>query len=322
MDTAQPPLPSPTQETYQELQRAYDFYNKHLFEGALPGCLFTYQRKKSCRGYFSSERFVRLGGSSADEIAMNPAFFAVVPVEGILSTLVHEQAHQWQKHFGAPGRRGYHNAEWAAKMKELGLYPSSTGKEGGKETGERMTHYILPYGRFLEVTQELLAGQFGLSWYDRYPVNASALYVPGDENDEEGEDGEEEGGDPHPDESGGDLLPAFGTRQIPPSSLTGDTTTTSAAPDGAPEGHTPGKATPTSTPEGQNTKLPPLKWKPTATPIAAGLDIARPTADGKDDEKPRPTTTRAKFTCPQCADAAWGKPSLHLICGKCNCTMN
>ena len=50
---------------------------------------------------------------------------------------------------------GYHpqlsaalyDRQWAAKMREIGLQPSSTGEEGGKETGQSMSHYIIPDGR-------------------------------------------------------------------------------------------------------------------------------------------------------------------------------
>ena len=33
-------------------------------------------------------------------------------------------------------------------MKAVGLIPSDTGALGGKETGQQMTHYIEPGGRF------------------------------------------------------------------------------------------------------------------------------------------------------------------------------
>jgi len=36
--------------------------------------------------------------------------------------------------------------QWAAKMKEIRLQPSTTGEPGGKETGQSVTHYILPGG--------------------------------------------------------------------------------------------------------------------------------------------------------------------------------
>ena len=60
---------------------------------------------------------------------------------------MHEMVHVWQHAHGKPGARGYHNKEWAAKMKAIGLQPSSTGMVGGKETGQRMMDYIIPGGR-------------------------------------------------------------------------------------------------------------------------------------------------------------------------------
>jgi hypothetical protein len=59
-------------------------------------------------------------------------------------------AHLWQHHYGTPSRGRYHNAEWAAKMKAVGLIPSHTGRPGGRETGQKMSHYIEeggPYAR-------------------------------------------------------------------------------------------------------------------------------------------------------------------------------
>ena len=45
-------------------------------------------------------------------------------------------------------RNPYHNAEWAARMKAIGLIPSNTGEPGGRETGQKMTHHIDPDGPY------------------------------------------------------------------------------------------------------------------------------------------------------------------------------
>jgi hypothetical protein len=74
-----------------------------------------------------------------------------------MQTLVHEMTHVWQHVFGKPSARGYHNKEWAAKMKSIGLMPSSTGMVGGKETGQRMRDYPIPNGRFLKACDDLFA---------------------------------------------------------------------------------------------------------------------------------------------------------------------
>lgn len=161
---------NPTAQAYDELQKAFDHYNTELFDGSLPQCLITMQRDKRCYGYFSSQRFANRNEKSVtDEIAINPCYFGVVPLQEILQTLVHEMSHAWQFHHGKPGRRGYHNKEWADKLETIGLMPSDTGKPGGKRTGEKMADYAIEGGAFLKATASLLATGFEITWLDRYP---------------------------------------------------------------------------------------------------------------------------------------------------------
>jgi hypothetical protein len=87
-----------------------------------------------------------------------------------MQTIVHEMVHAWQHHFGEPGRRGYHNQQWANKMIEVGLMPSDTGAPGGAKTGEKMADYSIDGGRFEHACQELLGQpEHAIAWYDRYP---------------------------------------------------------------------------------------------------------------------------------------------------------
>jgi hypothetical protein len=126
------PKLSPTLETYQELQRAYDHFNAELFDAVLPFCLITLQRDKSSLGYFSAERFARHSGETSDEIAMNPTYFAFRGIKDTFSTMTHEMVHLWQTHFGKPGRGRYHNRQWARRMVAIGLQPTYTGLPGEK----------------------------------------------------------------------------------------------------------------------------------------------------------------------------------------------
>lgn len=88
---------NPTHQTYSELQHAYDHFNQALFAGELPPCLITLQREKRSYGYFSAKRFSNAEGVFTDEIAMNPTYFAVVPlVETAYST-------RWRTRFHADG---------------------------------------------------------------------------------------------------------------------------------------------------------------------------------------------------------------------------
>ena len=172
---AAPPL-APTPQTYRELQWAYDHFNRELFSGQLPACLITLQREKATFGYFSWKRFAHTDGQITDEIALNPSYFAVVPLVETLQTLVHEMCHLWQHHFGEPGRARYHNEEWAGKMESLGLMPSSTSQPGGKRTGDHVGDYAIEGGLFLDACAKLLTEQFTISWYDRFPAPKQVAY--------------------------------------------------------------------------------------------------------------------------------------------------
>jgi len=146
-----------TAVTYNGLNEAYAFFNACLFKGDLPNCLITLQRKSKAYGYFAGDRFgSRDGDVVTDEIALNPSHFRVRSTEEVLSTLVHEMAHLWQHRFGKPSRSNYHNKEWGDKMREIGLVPSSTGAPGGKATGQRVSHYIVP-GRLNEAVEMWVA---------------------------------------------------------------------------------------------------------------------------------------------------------------------
>lgn len=154
----------PTRETYEAFQRAYDTLNKALFGNALPNALITLQRRKRSYGYFAANRFGREDGRTADEIALNPAHFKNRPVREILATLAHEMVHLWQHHHGKPGRNRYHNRQWANEMKSIGLRPTDTGREGGKEVGEHMHHIVIDGGAFAKATDRLLAMGFAIPW--------------------------------------------------------------------------------------------------------------------------------------------------------------
>ncbi|RLL19041.1 sprT domain-containing protein [Acinetobacter chengduensis] len=168
---------SPTLDVYHELNQAFDFFNKRLFDGELPKCLITMQRDKRSRGYFAEGRFVNSEGEQLDEIALNPAFFGVRSIPETLSTLVHEQCHLWQSAFGTPSRSGYHNHEWSDKMLSVGLVPSTTGTKEGKKVGQKMTHYIEEGGLFEQACLELVSTQFSLSWFDRFPPMTEADFI-------------------------------------------------------------------------------------------------------------------------------------------------
>lgn len=154
------------QQTYDQLQKAYDFFNVELFEKKLPGVIFIFDRKGKRAGHYWGESWTNKKNKKLDEIGINPETFNRRSSQEILSTLVHEMVHHWQKHFGSlPKNTAYHNREWANKMISIGLIPSHTGKEGGKQIGLKMTHYIEKGGKFSALSNKFIKAQkFKLMW--------------------------------------------------------------------------------------------------------------------------------------------------------------
>lgn len=180
-------VPLPTKETYEGLQSAYDYFNKALFGGTLPACLITLQRQRGSYGYFCAQQFKNRGAARTDEIAMNPRYLVTRGDAESLSTLVHEQVHLWQQHFGKPGRGRYHNMQWAHKMESLGLMPSDTAQPGGKKVGDSVSHYIVKGGPFDLACQKLIADGFSIPWGDAYGDDAQAAGGAAGEGEEGGE---------------------------------------------------------------------------------------------------------------------------------------
>ena len=172
-------MTDPTAEAYVLFQSAYDYFNQRLFEDRLPCCLITFQRQKRLMGYVSFQRWYHKDeGKFSDELAINPEYFANYSLLEIFQTLCHEMVHVWQAHFGKPGRNGYHNEEWARKMIDIGLMPTTTGKPGGSIVGQSVSDYILSDGHFLKVCTEFINTGIQMTWVDAFPIPRSNSPVP------------------------------------------------------------------------------------------------------------------------------------------------
>lgn len=158
----------PTRDLYDFFISAHRHFNDTLFEGNLAPCMLTVQRQKGCMGLFYPERWVTENGVKCHEVSLNPTYFGAYRVVELFQTLVHEQCHMWQQEYGRPSRAGYHNREWADKMESVGLMPSATGEPGGKRTGQCMSDFPLPRGRFLEAARAFTGRGEKLKWLDRF----------------------------------------------------------------------------------------------------------------------------------------------------------
>jgi hypothetical protein len=195
---------TPTEELYSSLQTAFEHFNRELFDNELPNVIFTMQRKQKCMGYFSPDRWASSEKNEfCHELAINPAFIGNSSLLTTFQTLVHEQVHIFQAiepESRKPGRNGYHNKQWASKMEDIGLMPSSTGKPGGKKTGQNMSDYPIKGGPFLDACKSLINSHaFNIPWFDRWaePVDG---YEPSPEIleyllEEANNEGDESNGD-------------------------------------------------------------------------------------------------------------------------------
>src|SRR5215469_5131519 len=53
-------------------------------------------------------------------------------------------------------------------MKEVGLQPSDTGEPGGKETGQKISHYVMAAGPYAQAYTLLKETGFALKWQSRH----------------------------------------------------------------------------------------------------------------------------------------------------------
>lgn len=142
--SADTPSKNPTMDFYGHLDNAFDFFNERLFDGELPKVMFELTHKKLVVGTFTPSSWQATDSQYVHSIALNPQYIAQTTPLVIYLCLIHEQVHLHQHLFGDASRPGYHNKEWGDKMESIGLMPSATGKEGGKRTGQKMSHYLIP----------------------------------------------------------------------------------------------------------------------------------------------------------------------------------
>jgi hypothetical protein len=122
--------------------------NAELFGGTLPHVLGTMQRHARARGYFSPERFVgRSQITTAHELAMNRTPSREAPTRKSFRRL----PTKWPM-FGsrarAHRRRRITTRSGPPRCGGLACNHQLTGEPGGKETGQSVTHYIIPGGRY------------------------------------------------------------------------------------------------------------------------------------------------------------------------------
>jgi predicted SprT family Zn-dependent metalloprotease len=160
MNTSLIKIPTPTKQQFEAFENAYQYFNVVLFAKQLPPVLLNLSRKSKAMGFVAPFRWRAADTDGKDkksrihELSINPEILCMNLIE-VYSTLVHEQCHIWQHTHGKPSRPGYHNKEFAEKMIEVGLQPSTTGAPGGAIVGQSMSDYPIDGGRFLVALENM-----------------------------------------------------------------------------------------------------------------------------------------------------------------------
>ena len=246
--------------------------------------MLTFQRDKSVMGYFASDRWTGSQNEFVHEIALNPSYFITHrPIE-LLQTLVHEMVHLWQHEFGKPSHRTYHNKEWADKMESIGLMPSSTGRPGGKRTGQKMSDYPLKNGAFYLQCIVFAQSGYRLPYYDRWAKTESAQIRDPHTEPENGTTSYQSCTEAAVVESFEIALPALSLAEQAETEEEGSLR--------------------------NDAEL--LLMQPFSDQFS--IDVAALSAERENESVAKRKTT---FLCQSCGDKAWGRASLNLWCGKC-----
>ena len=136
---------SPALITARRLQNASDLFNRELFGGRLPATMLRLQNKKGCNGFYSPNKFIDADGCELDCITLNSTTAIDRPLIELLSTLVHEQCHQYVcAVVNHKASTGGHGPDWRNVMTNLGLPPIRVGATWRGPA----THSIDPDGLF------------------------------------------------------------------------------------------------------------------------------------------------------------------------------
>jgi len=152
----------PTHEQFAAYSKMYAYFNRELFGGELPEIILNFSRHGGSYGFFAPERWAR-DSATTHEISINPAHLAERPPQATASTLVHEMVHLWQMEYGYPPRRGYHDREWAMKMRSVGLIPIDPHTGVEKMSAQALTHKIAEEGPFAAAF-ERMPREYLLPW--------------------------------------------------------------------------------------------------------------------------------------------------------------
>ena len=124
-----------SQELYNELYRAFNYFNDRYADGKLPKVVITIQEsgRRNAYGWFGDGFWAdRLSGNAVPEINLSAEYLSRGP-NGLLETLLHEMAHLWNATVvdirDCSGGQ-YHNKHFKTAAEQFGLEVSRDGTRG------------------------------------------------------------------------------------------------------------------------------------------------------------------------------------------------
>jgi hypothetical protein len=143
---------------YANVQVLFDWLNSRLFDGRLPQSLLLLYHHEHELGRFVVRRSRGKGGIPSEryEISLNVDLHKRGERD-LASTLLHEMVHLETHLAGKVESRRCHSKGWAERMVRVGLCPTHTGRPGGRQTGQSMTHLIVEGGAFDKAWKALVA---------------------------------------------------------------------------------------------------------------------------------------------------------------------
>jgi len=304
------PEGNPTSDTYDDLFRAFSTFNQALFKGELEAPLISIRAGKEL-GYFKGHNFRHSDTRRqfAHEIALNAEQFGLHSIEMCLANLVRQMVHQWQFQRGTRGRRGYENKEFVAVMERIGITVRKEEEGGGKGVYKEKHDDLLihPDGPFMRVARQLLDEGFRARWADRFIETMRREFAAQQAAQQQVEEGTRA------------ELEAGPEAEIPVEAAN-DPVATGEGTTGNEEGLSKASAAATAE-EARSSVVGPDDAADRER--AAGCSVP-PISEAAIEflAPPKPRDSKFKFQCPLCKACAWGKPSLHLVCGSCRVYMN
>ncbi|AFC86238.1 hypothetical protein [Frateuria aurantia] len=91
----------PYEQIKDELVEAFDFFNRELFDGAVPRCMISYSPCRGRNGHYARKNLLYAPAPEGealqvDEISLNPNMIVLRPLQATLSTMVHQMARAWR----------------------------------------------------------------------------------------------------------------------------------------------------------------------------------------------------------------------------------